>query len=52
MFWCLKTNASYHVYAEEAEMASMVGYLVQYEPSCDLVWCEKSNFEKYYKQII
>ncbi len=52
MFWYLKSNPSYHVYAEPSESAFMVGYYVQYAPACEMVWCEKSNFEKYYKQLI
>lgn len=52
MFWCLKTNLAHHVWSEECEMASMDGYLVQYAPGCDMVWCEKSYFEKYYKKLI
>lgn len=52
MIWCLRSNPSLHVWAEEGNTAFMKGYYVQYAPACEMVWCEKSNFERYYKQLI
>ena len=51
MFWYMITNQSNCVWVEECEMASMKGYLVQYVPSGNLIWCEKSCFERYYRPM-
>lgn len=48
MFWIMVKGKSNHVWAEPYEMGSMQGYLVQYVPSGNYVWCEKSCFERYF----